>query len=187
MLVSGDSLIAVALRGGAHIALRRAHPDDAEDLIEIQRQVVAENVANVDDRIDTAEECRRRIASTDAGDLWMVAEANGRVVGALRLLSPGPAFLRHIRNLFIDIHEDWRGQGLGTALIGAGADWAAANGVEMLALSVLDSNPRARQLYERLMFVTTGHTPSLVKRRDGSYENDTQMIRSLHDQGRMNP
>jgi hypothetical protein len=59
MLVSGDSLIAVALRGGAHIALRRAHPDDAEDLIEIQRQVVAENVANVDDRIDTAEECRR--------------------------------------------------------------------------------------------------------------------------------
>jgi hypothetical protein len=56
----------------------------------------------------------------------------------------------------------------------------------MLALSVLDSNPRARQLYERLMFVTTGHTPSLVKRRDGSYENDTQMILSLRDRTEAN-
>lgn len=178
MLVSGD-VLAFALKSGTQVALRRARADDAHDLVEIQRQVVEENVANVDDHIDTVEDCRGRIASTDPGDLWMVAEANGHVVGTLRLMSPGPSFLKHIRNLFIDIHEDWRGQGLGTALISAGTEWATANGVEMLALSVLDSNPRARQLYQRLRFTVTGHTSSLVKRPDGTYSDDTQMILRL--------
>ena len=168
--------VSLVLTEGRQVTLRFAGPEDARDLVEIQKQIVHENVANVDDHVDTFEECRARVLRTQPGNMWLVADAGGLVVGSMRLVEPGPNFLKHIRNLFIEIHHDWRGLGIGEAMIAAGAAWAVRNGVEMIALSVLASNPRARSLYERLGFIVTGHTPALVKRPDGSYADDTQMV-----------
>jgi ribosomal protein S18 acetylase RimI-like enzyme len=169
----------VALRNGETAILRPAATSDAEGLIEIQRQVVLENVANVDDHIDTAEECRNRVNSLPPSDLWLVAERDGKVLGSIRLLAPGASFIKHIRNLYIDVHCEWRGVGLGAALIEAAGSWAREHGVEMIALSVLDSNPRARGLYERLGFKVTGHIRDLVKRPNGKYTDDVQMALQL--------
>jgi GNAT superfamily N-acetyltransferase len=166
----------VELAGARRVLLRPARPEDAADLVEIERQVIEENVANVDDRGHSTEEMRDRIAASDPAGLWLVGESAGRVAGSLRLLPPGPSFLRHIRNLYIDVDREWRGRGLGAALIRAGVSWARTHGVELLALSVLDSNPRALTLYQRLGFEVTGHTPRLVKRPDGSCSDDTQMV-----------
>lgn len=47
-----------------------------------------------------------------------------------------------------------RGKGVGTALLRIAAGHVAANGGEMLALEVLESNGEARSLYERLGFRT---------------------------------
>jgi GNAT superfamily N-acetyltransferase len=171
----------VTLRNGENATLRPAAATDAEGLIAIQRQVVLENVANVDDHVDTAEECAKRVNSLPSSDLWLVAERDGRVLGSIRLLSPGASFLKHLRNLYIDVHREWRGAGVGAALIDGAVNWAKDHGVEMIALSVLDSNPRARALYERLGFKVTGHTPGLVKRPDGTRSDDTQMLLVLKD------
>jgi GNAT superfamily N-acetyltransferase len=166
----------VVLRNGESAMLRPAAPSDAEGLIEIQRQVILENVANVDDHVDTSDECRSRVNSLPPSDVWLVAERDGQILGSIRLLAPGASFLKHIRNLYIDVHREWRGAGIGAALIKAAVEWARDHGVEMIALSVLDSNPRARALYERVGFNVTGHTPGLVKRRDGTRSDDTQML-----------
>jgi len=45
-----------------------------------------------------------------------------------------------------------RGQGIGTRVLGALAQWAVAQGAVGLYLQVEDSNPDARRLYERLGF-----------------------------------
>jgi GNAT superfamily N-acetyltransferase len=181
MRVSVKSICArVALRNGESAILRSAATSDAEGLIEIQRQVVLENVANVDDHIDTTDECRNRVNSLPPSDLWLVAERDGKVLGSIRLLAPGASFLKHIRNLYIEVHCEWRGAGLGAALIEAAARWARDHGVEIIALSVLDSNPRARTLYERLGFKVTGHFRRLVRRTDGNYTDDTQMALRLN-------
>ena len=45
-----------------------------------------------------------------------------------------------------------RGQGVGTALLEAVADEAAARGLNEVQLDVIDTNPRARALYERVGF-----------------------------------
>lgn len=169
----------VTLRNGRQVMLRTVRPDDVADLIDIQKQIAEENVANVDDHVDSAEECDSKIRGIAAGDLWLVAAEGDGVVGSIRLVKPQPSFLGHIRNLFIDVHREWRGFGVGAALISAAAAWARDRGVELIALSVLDSNPRARLLYERLGFTATGHTPSLVKRPDGSRADDTQMLLRL--------
>ena len=57
--------------------------------------------------------------------------------------------------------------------------WGKANRLEMIRLGVLDTNPKAKRLYERLGFRTIGHFPNFVKKRDGSYAGDTVMILEL--------
>lgn len=59
----------------------------------------------------------------------------------------------------ICVAEDARGLGIGSALIGAICDEARARGHSAVRLEVVDSNPRARALYERLGFVVTQETP----------------------------
>ncbi|GIT91044.1 molybdopterin-guanine dinucleotide biosynthesis protein MobC [Jannaschia pagri] len=49
-----------------------------------------------------------------------------------------------------------RGRGLGTRLLSAVKDLAAAKGLTRVRLDVIDSNPRARALYERSGFVPCG-------------------------------
>lgn len=56
----------------------------------------------------------------------------------------------------ICVDRDQRGRGLGSGLIAAAADLAAARGYRELRLDVVDTNLRARALYERLGFRPAG-------------------------------
>jgi len=53
----------------------------------------------------------------------------------------------------IAVHTDARGQGVGTRLFDAVFAFAREQGYTHVRLDVVDTNPRARQLYERLGFV----------------------------------
>jgi ribosomal protein S18 acetylase RimI-like enzyme len=53
----------------------------------------------------------------------------------------------------IAVHADARGQGVGSGLIQALFDFAQAQGYTTVRLEVVDTNPRAQQLYERLGFI----------------------------------
>jgi putative acetyltransferase len=169
----------IMTRNGRAVFLRPARPDDAADLVWIQLQVAEEGIAAVDDRSDTLAERREMITGLREGDLYLVAECHRRVVGALVLRRMPAAFLQHHALLGIEMHRDFRGTGLGTALIQHAVEWARENDLEMLRLGVLDSNPRARALYERLGFCETGYIPDFVKRPDGTYVGETQMLLRL--------
>ena len=56
----------------------------------------------------------------------------------------------------ICVASEARGMGLGTALLQAVKDEAIAQGLRSVRLDVIDSNPRARALYERQGFVPIG-------------------------------
>lgn len=56
----------------------------------------------------------------------------------------------------ICVRADARGKGVGVALFQALFAHARAQGYAHITLDVIDSNPRARALYERLGFVATG-------------------------------
>lgn len=51
-----------------------------------------------------------------------------------------------------------RGKGIGTRLLGAAEQYARDNGFTELRLSVIDENPRAQALYERMGYVVIRHT-----------------------------
>jgi ribosomal protein S18 acetylase RimI-like enzyme len=62
-------------------------------------------------------------------------------------LPPGDLYLDGIA-----VISSRRGQGIGTALIAAFEQHARDNGFETVSLEVIDANPRAQKLYERLGF-----------------------------------
>jgi ribosomal protein S18 acetylase RimI-like enzyme len=54
----------------------------------------------------------------------------------------------------ISVRSDSRGSGIGSKLLIEIQDYAATNGYSTIRLDVIDSNPRAKQLYERMGFKT---------------------------------
>jgi len=89
------------------------------------------------------------------GDLGMIAESDGEVVGVAycRLFTEhdhGHGYVDdRTPEVAIAIRDGRRGEGLGARLLTALAELAQSNGVERLSLSVDVANP-ARRLYERL-------------------------------------
>lgn len=80
----------------------------------------------------------------------------------LALLAGRPS-LSELRIDGIAVRDDRRGHGIGARLLREAAGRARAVGIDVLRLEVVDTNPRARALYEREGFVAvrTEHTPYL--------------------------
>ncbi|REE69615.1 ribosomal protein S18 acetylase RimI-like enzyme [Paenibacillus taihuensis] len=97
-----------------------------------------------------------------AGDAALVAEVDGRLVGAVwyRLFdeaNKGYGFVdAGTPELGIAISPDHRGQGIGIALMQAIIEHARAGGFPSLSLSVDPVNTSAVQLYERFEFERCG-------------------------------
>lgn len=174
-----ESECMVLTRNGRGVYLRRAHPSDAADLVMIQLQVQEDDIAGVDNDPDTVEERASLIRTMPDEDFYLVADYRKRVVGSVMLRRPTPAYLQHQAWLGIELHRDFRGYGVGSALIQHAVTWGRENGIELVRLGVLDTNPRARALYQRLGFQETGYVPDFVKHPDGYYIGETQMALRL--------
>lgn len=85
-----------------------------------------------------------------------VALAGERVIGWCDvLLKPRPA-MRHSGTLGIGLLRDYRGQGVGKALMETTLDAAKARGLTRIELTVRTDNERAKRLYEKFGFVGEG-------------------------------
>jgi ribosomal protein S18 acetylase RimI-like enzyme len=99
-----------------------------------------------------------------AGLLWLLA----RDLERDRLLMDG-----------ICVADGARGRGVGTALLAAICEEGRDRGYCAVRLDVIDSNPRARALYERQGFVPTKTFQMGPLRRVFGFSAATTMVRSL--------
>ncbi len=107
---------------------------------------------------------------------YYVALMDGETVGYLGMRQfQGRG--RHAGELFLAVHPDRHGQGAGTALLRAVIDladnWLL---LERLQLSVLETNPRAQALYERMGFAVEGRKRGAVV-SEGRYVDEILMAR----------
>ncbi|OMI37788.1 GNAT family N-acetyltransferase [Streptomyces sparsogenes] len=110
----------------------------------------------------------------------LVAEAEGRTAGYIRLVAPTPlacnAHVRQIQGLVVD---DWaRGRGVARALLGAACAEARRQGAVRITLRVLGHNGPARRLYESEGFAVEGVLPGEFL-LEGEYVDDVFMGRAL--------
>jgi RimJ/RimL family protein N-acetyltransferase len=106
------------------------------------------------------------IAKRAAGwrvDETLVAVVDGRIVGSLTV-EPSPF---GFGELGMEVAREWRGQGVGSALVAAAIDWARERGLHKLSLAVWPHNAAAIALYRKFGFVDEGRRPKHMRRASG--------------------
>ena len=178
--------------GKPAFTIRPATPEDEPALTEVQHSSAIHHATIDPDRwrMQTLEEGARsrrhwhRVQPRSAG---LVAVADGRVVGMIELYlkrprDPEGAQVARIKvDLGLAVAPDWRGRGVGTALMRAAEDWARAQGAERMVLDLNAANEGALRLYERLGYTVNSldmdkpitpepsavDPPDVVRNRDG--------------------
>jgi RimJ/RimL family protein N-acetyltransferase len=103
-----------------------------------------------------------RAASWDL-DRTLVALAAGETVGVIKIIESSFGF----GEIGMMVAAEWRGRGVGTALVAAAIDWARARGLHKLTLSVFPHNEAALALYGKFGFVEEGRLVKHLRRTNG--------------------
>ena len=163
------------------LVIREATPDDAEPLIAHVTRVVAEpdgKLALMPGEFNvTIEQERKILADFAASDnsIFLVAEMDGQIIGALNCKGGNRLAMRHVATLGMSIDQPWRNQGIGGRLMARAIGWAKGTGaVTRIELHVLVDNLPAIHLYEKFGCVIEGRRRNALC-RNGVYCDDFVM------------
>jgi RimJ/RimL family protein N-acetyltransferase len=96
-------------------------------------------------------------------DGTLVALVDGEIVGQLHVEQSSFGF----GEIGMMVAADWRGRGVGAALVAAAIEWARARGLHKLTLSVFPHNDAALALYRKFGFVEEGRRIRHLRRSNG--------------------
>ena len=96
-------------------------------------------------------------------DGTLVAIAVDEVVGYLRVEASSFGF----GEIGMMVARDWRGRGVGSALVAAAIEWGRENELHKLTLSVFPHNEAAIRLYRKFGFVEEGRREKQIRRANG--------------------
>ncbi|SKA11248.1 GNAT family N-acetyltransferase [Consotaella salsifontis] len=165
------------LSAPAGLVVRASRPSDAEALAEI-KNLPAVRAGTLRPPFQSVESVRDWLEHLSPQSLHLVAELDDRVVGEASLRCQ-EGRRRHVADLGMDVHDDFAGKGIGTALLAALLD-AADNWLDIrrIELTVFADNAPAIALYRKFGFETEGTLRSWAF-RDGDYADVLAMAR-LH-------
>jgi RimJ/RimL family protein N-acetyltransferase len=112
----------------------------------------------------------------------LVAELEGEVVGAIAV-DPGPFGRKdqHWCRLALWMVPAARGVGIGTALVKAALEWAAAEGFEKAVAEVFATNEPSLGLFRKFGFVTEGRQKDLFVLPGVGYVDNILLALDLRD------
>lgn len=174
--------LAAYLVKGLSYVIRSALPGDAAALSNLRLQIDGETEFMDRERgegfIDPAgfEEIIRT-DTEEARNLFLVAEAEGRLLGFCRCQGSSLKRLAHRVEFGICILKEFWGYGVGRNLLQQTVTWADAAGVEKIALHVLETNTTAIRLYESFGFEQEGLLRRDKRLSDGKFYNTIVMGR----------
>ena len=96
-------------------------------------------------------------------DGTLVAVAGGELVGSLHVERSRFGF----GELGMSVAREWRGRGVGSALLAAAIEWAREQDMHKLSLSVFPHNAAAIALYRKFGFVEEGRRVKQFRRANG--------------------
>ena len=93
----------------------------------------------------------------------LVAVAGDEVVGSIHIGRSRHGFAE----IGMAVAREWRGRGVGSALLAASIEWAREQGLHKLSLGVFAHNAAAIGLYRKFGFVVEGHRVKQYRRESG--------------------
>ena len=167
-------------KDGRTVALRPVRVEDAATMIRAVDAVAREGRWFLRGSFDlTIEEETEYIAGLgpEKGAM-IVAEVEDEIVGWVTIGRGRAEFVRHTAELGLGVARDYRGVGIGAALMKEAIAWARSTGIEKLCLGVRADNVVARSLYEKMGFIQEGYQQRHIKTPEG-YEDILLMARFL--------
>ncbi|WP_462413519.1 N-acetyltransferase family protein [Neobacillus sp. Marseille-QA0830] len=163
--------------------IRKIKPSDAENYLELCRKLDTETrfmLFEPGERKTTLEQQNQRIKAILEENLStiLICETEGKLIGYLGAFREGKKRISHSAYIVVGILQDYTGKGIGTQLFTELENWAAANHVRRLELTVMCHNEAAVSLYKKMGFEVEG-----VKRHsliiDGQYIDEYYMGKLL--------
>jgi RimJ/RimL family protein N-acetyltransferase len=170
-------------KSGKTFTIRTAAADDAAAMLAYIRAVAAETEFFViePDEFPATEELERQWVQEHLdhpGKIILLAEAARTIIGNLSFENGPHRRIAHHGVLGLAVVQQWRGQGVATALLESLLHWAGENPlIEKISLDVFATNEKAIRLYKRLGFVEAGLKPREIKRGPGQYVDAVSMYR----------
>jgi RimJ/RimL family protein N-acetyltransferase len=104
-------------------------------------------------------------------DGTFAAVAGGEVIGSIHVGTSGHGF----GEIGMAIAREWRGRGVGSALMAAAIDWAREQGLHKLSLGVFAHNAAGLALYRKYGFVEEGRRIKQYRRQNGELWDSVEM------------
>ena len=151
------------------MTVRPYTPADLGAMLRIWNEVIEEGTAFAEEEAYDPESAAAYFASQSYAG---VAEKDGEILGVYILHPNFSGRLGHICNASYAVQSSARGQQIGEQLVLDCMRKAKELGFRILQFNaVVESNARARRLYERLGFRQVGTIPRGFRMKDGHYEN----------------
>lgn len=168
---------------GREVVLRTPTWNDLDDLmvlinslVEERADILLDEKVSRDEEIDWLSKILARLEKDEA--FHLVAEVDDRIVGNSEFGRNTSGYDKHVGALGIAISHGYRDLRIGTEMINTLIERARAIGLELLTLSVFETNGRAKHIYQKLGFVETGRIPNKFF-REGKYIDEITMAKSL--------
>ena len=96
-------------------------------------------------------------------DETLVAVTEDEVIGSIHVGRSGHGF----GEVGMTVAREWRGRGVGSALLAAAIEWAREQGLHKLSLGVFAHNAAGIALYRKFGFVEEGRRVKQYRRQNG--------------------
>jgi RimJ/RimL family protein N-acetyltransferase len=158
--------------------IRRATADDAADILAHLEIVRAEPgihlITQPGESTFTVEDEQRFITAINNSDnsIFLIAlDSENTIIGEAHFRGGERRLVRHTATLGISVLREWRGKGVGTALLAHAIEWARATDVlKRLELHVYAENTHAIHVYEKLGFEVEGRLRRGIFREGRFYD-----------------
>ncbi len=153
----------VTLRDGRRVVVREAQHRDGPGMLHLLRDVASERAYTLlePQEVDArASAILRDMGAHDPNELRLLArcgEADTDVIADLTLGTKNFRRIAHVAKLGMEVRKDFRGVGLGDAMLRVALAWAAEHPlIARVELQVFADNARAVALYRKHGFVEEG-------------------------------
>ena len=145
----------------AQFTVRAAVAADGREMAELFAAVAEERTGIATEPPVDIDERASQFARTTAGSV--VAVAGGQLIGILHVEASRHGF----GEIGMLVHRDWRGRGIGSALLREAISRAREEGLHKLCLEVFAHNTAAIALYRRCGFAEEGRRAGQYRRASG--------------------
>ncbi len=174
----------IDLEAGGRLTIRSAQPDDLEAVLAFDLEPPDPDDLSSPDVVPEQHRRATRLHKIEwyqrePGFLYLLALADGNVVGELSFFCRMEPLHRHRGSFDMFVLPAWRRRGIGRALLATLLAWARKEpSVEIVGLRVIEADAVAVGLYRSFGFAEEGRLRRGVKLPSGEYCDDLHM--SLH-------